>query len=339
MARIFLRVVAGAAGLLLVLFLYGVGVYAPLFDGFAETSLTREFPPRAPVGNRPARRALLVSVDGLAPRVLATTPTPTIDRLIAEGSSAERAHTVMPSITMTAHTTMLTGVGPDLHGVRFNRYQPWRGVGAPSIFDRCAEAGLRCGLFAGKRKFFHFVRDSPGAARYELGADAAAVLGAAAAWIEETDPDFVMVHLAEVDRTGHEFGWGSAEQRAAIREIDARLEGFLSRVQVASPRPLGLLLTSDHGGHGTRHGSDRPDDLDIPWILHGDGVAPPRVTEASALDTAPTLLAILELERASHSNGADPLPGTSRAVPLGEDVSRPRSRASEAARARPDRDR
>ncbi|MDJ0787486.1 MAG: alkaline phosphatase family protein [Myxococcota bacterium] len=294
MARLFLRIVSVGGGLVALLVVYTIGAYAPLFDGWAETTLERPFPEPPPGASRPARRALLVSIDGLAPRVMAVTPTPVLDRLVREGTSAAHAETVVPSITMTAHATMLTGVEPDVHRVRFNRYQPWRGIAAPTLFDHCAEAGLRCGLFAGKRKFFHFVRDSEGAARYAHGEDAAAVLAAAAGFYATADPDFTMVHLAEVDWAGHEFGWDSEEQRAALAELDAVLGPFLEEARAASPRPLVVLLTSDHGGHGTTHGSDRPEDVDIPWILHGPGI-PPATTRphATALQVAPTILSIL----------------------------------------------
>lgn len=35
-----------------------------------------------------------------------------------------------------------------------------------------------------------------------------------------------------------------------------------------------IILTSDHGGHGETHGSSRPEDMTIPWIVAGPGVVP-----------------------------------------------------------------
>jgi predicted AlkP superfamily pyrophosphatase or phosphodiesterase len=237
----------------------------------------------------------LLSVDGLAPRVLGSANAPHLGRLLRDGLHARRARTILPSITLAAHATMLSGLPPAGHGVYWNRYEPWRQVGVPTLFDACAEHALVGGLFAGKPKFAHFAEGEPGVERWRLGADAGAVLDAALAFARERDPDFAMVHLAEVDRAGHVYGWDSAEQRSALEALDERLGPFLDALRAASPRPLAVLLTADHGGHGTNHGSDAASDVDIPWALWGDGIPVAELAEASALDTAPTVLALLGL--------------------------------------------
>jgi hypothetical protein len=97
--------------------------YAPVFDGQAPLRIERlaEAPRHAA-----SRRVILVSIDGLAPRVLAACETPTLRRLAADGASAARAETVVPSVTLTSHASMLSGVGPEAHGVDWNDYRPWR---------------------------------------------------------------------------------------------------------------------------------------------------------------------------------------------------------------------
>lgn len=217
--------------------------------------------------------------------MLARVPTPFLDRLAAEGSVAERALTVTPSITMTSHASMLSGLLPKEHGVFFNRVEPWRKLRFPTLFTVCAEARLRCGLFAGKRKFVHFAEHEPGVERYQFSSSSAEVLAHALAWTRERDPDFVFVHLAEVDRWGHAEGWGSEAQARAIREIDGRLRDFVAALG-RGDRPLVVLVTADHGGAGTSHHEDRPENREIPWILWG--AAPPAdldLREVSTLDT------------------------------------------------------
>lgn len=287
-----LRVAGGA----LVLAALVVGAlllrYLPLFDAQAPEHLEHA----SAAVHRPAtHRVVLVSIDGLAPRVLAHTPTPTLSRLAREGLAASHALTVVPSITMTSHTSMLSGLPPEAHHVTFNRYQPWSRVSVPTLFSACPAAGLRCGLFAGKRKFAHFAEHEPGVERYVFAPEAAGVLAAAAAYLEERDPDLVVVHLAEVDLAGHQSGWDSGVQRTALTGVDALLGAFLGALCRHAERPTAVLVTSDHGGHGTNHGSDLPEDRDIPWILWGDGIAPGVLPEVSTLDTAPTLAALLGL--------------------------------------------
>lgn len=264
-----------------------------VFGSFASAELVRERVALVPRASE-AHRVVLVSIDGLAPRVLAEVPTPVLDRLASEGRVAERAETVVPSSTLPSHTSMLSGLTPAEHGVLWNRYVPWRAFQTPTVFSVCRERNLRCGLFAGKRKFAHLVENEPGAERWLHGESAQEVFAAAARYVTARDPDFVMLHLAEVDRTGHADGWGSPAQKEALARIDAALGAFLEEVSEAGSGRLEVLVTADHGGHGTRHGTGAPEDVQIPWILWGAGIAPGRIPGVvSTLDTGPTVLALL----------------------------------------------
>ena len=61
-------------------------------------------------------------------------------------------------------------------------------------------------------------------------------------------------------------------------------------------RPLVVLVTADHGGSGTSHHEDRPENREIPWILWG---APPPagldLREVSTLDTYRVVRALLDI--------------------------------------------
>jgi D-alanyl-D-alanine dipeptidase len=302
-----LRWLLGALGLVAAAFLaVFLFLYEPLLDRFAPGALDRPLPPAS---GRTGPRVLLVSVDGLGEAVLAAADTPALDRLATEGTRAAVAETVVPSVTLAAHTSQITGLPPARHGIDWNRYLPWKELRVTSLFTRCAELGLRCGLFAGKAKFVHFAEHEPGIARYRRGRDAADVLAHATDFLREADADLAMIHLAEVDATGHSFGWGSAEQKAAIERVDALLAVFVGAARAVSQRPLAILVTADHGGHGTQHGTDRPEDVRIPWIAWGAGVpAGATLAHVSTLDTAPTLASLL---------GVPPPPGAEGRARLG----------------------
>lgn len=269
----------------------GVARYAPLFDGRAALSIDRTSEALG-ARIRAGRRVVLVSIDGLAPRFLEAAPTPALDRLAEEGMRVDGVVTVVPSITMTSHASMLSGLLPEEHGVYFNRYQPWRELRFPTVFSACREARLRCGVFAGKRKFAHFAEQEPGAERYQFGEGAAQVLRQALQYVEKRDPDFLFVHLAEVDRTGHEAGWGSPAQLQAIAEIDTRLGAFAEAL-AGLPRPLTILVTADHGGTETSHHQDTPLNREIPWILWGDAAGIDPSTIGTTLDTYATVHELL----------------------------------------------
>ena len=60
-----------------------------------------------------------------------------------------------------------------------------------------------------------------------------------------------------------------------------------------------MIVTADHGGHDTNHGSDDPRDVTIPWIAWGEGVKPGRLVESSVrtMDTAATVLWLLAVSQ------------------------------------------
>ena len=61
----------------------------------------------------------------------------------------------------------------------------------------------------------------------------------------------------------------------AVRTAD---EG-VARIVAAADGAFGkgqytLIVTADHGGHGRTHGTERSEDMTIPWIAWGKGVQP-----------------------------------------------------------------
>lgn len=245
---------------------------------------------------RAARLVVLVSVDGLAPYARKHARTPTLDRLAREGTSFDNAKTVVPCLTLTSHTSMLSGVSPAVHHVLWNHYDTQRKVRTPTLFTRCLEHRRRCALFAGKEKFLHFAELERGVQRYEQQRRADRVIAQALQYIVSSEPEFVFIHLAEVDVAGHAHGWDSPEQHAAIEAIDAEL-GKLSDALAKVTRPVSLVITADHGGHGTSHGDDVPTDRYIPWIAVGHGIQKLGHTVhpqgVSTMDSAATVLALL----------------------------------------------
>ncbi len=68
---------------------------------------------------------LLVSIDGLMPNQVLQAESlgvavPNLKRLVNEGAYATGVRTVVPSLTYPAHTTILTGTSPAIHGIASN---------------------------------------------------------------------------------------------------------------------------------------------------------------------------------------------------------------------------
>lgn len=66
---------------------------------------------------------LLISIDGLRPEFYQDSrwPAPTLRWLVEKGVAARATRSVFPTVTYPSHTTMVTGVLPDAHGVLANQ--------------------------------------------------------------------------------------------------------------------------------------------------------------------------------------------------------------------------
>ena len=95
----------------------------------------------------------------------------------------------------------------------------------------------------------------------------------AARIIREHRPHVMFVHFPGVDTVGHDKGWGTPEQVAAIGKADEALGVLLAALRGANVAgETAIILTADHGGAGKTHGPDDARSLHIPWIVSGPGI-------------------------------------------------------------------
>jgi arylsulfatase A-like enzyme len=278
----------------------------------APAAILRAAPaaPPAPTsaGAAAGRHVVVVSIDGLRPDAIARYRAGTMQRLLREGRGTLDARTILPSKTLPSHTSMLTGVPPDRHGITWNDDQVvGRGlVPVPTIFAVARARGLHTAAFFSKAKFRHLM--VPGTLDY-----AQAPTGWWGRWSARRTsddvreylartaraggpPHLLFVHLGEPDYAGHSFGWMSWLYGRAVRTAD----GALARVVAAADAAYGpgrytLLVTADHGGHRRTHGSADSVDVTIPWMAWGAGVppGPPLGPGIRTMDTGATALWLL----------------------------------------------
>lgn len=245
-----------------------------------------------------AEHVFVISIDGGKPAVIAKSDMPVLKKLAAEGAYTWKATTIFPSKTLPAHTSMLTGVGPDKHKILWNDYLPEKGiVTVPTVFSIAKQAGFSTAMFVGKEKFRHLllpdsvdefsfnqavshkieksVVDDSGnkIALLEYTVTAKTVAADAAAGILGKKPNLCFIHFTDTDDTGHLFGWGSPEQKHAFADVDAALGVVMAAIHQAGIADSSvIIITADHGGHQNVHGSKSPEDMTIPWIVWGKGV-------------------------------------------------------------------
>jgi predicted AlkP superfamily pyrophosphatase or phosphodiesterase len=275
------------------------------------------FPVARPQRPIPAvEHIVIVSIDGLRPDLALLADMPNLRRLVKQGAYTFWAKTTAVSITLPSHTSMLTGVTPQKHGIEWNRDLPFSEPvysNVPTIFEMAKRVGYTTALVAGKSKFNALCK--PGTLDWvfvasEAKGDNAEVLVNAVKIIEEKKPDVLFVHFPDVDGVGHAKGWGSAEQLACIEKTDRQLGELLAAMERAGVRgSTFMIVTTDHGGAGLSHGADDARSRHIPWIAVGPGVRRNfDLTSSASLevhteDTCATACYLLGLPQAPYFDG------------------------------------
>jgi hypothetical protein len=243
------------------------------------------------------RRVLIVSIDGLRPDAILLAPMPNLIGLMQSGAFTLGARTVFPSITLVAHSSMLTGMCPSKHGVDWNDYLPERGYAqGTDLFDIAHAAGLQTEMYVGKKKLKQITEPS--------SLDNFVVIDSDSALMDRLIADFpqgfgvLFVHLPDTDTAGHAYGWLSPEQLSSLQHTDEVLGRLLAELDARNLRSETLIIvTADHGGNGQGHGSDSRENMTIPWIASGPGIQPKTLTTlVHTMDTAATAAFALGLE-------------------------------------------
>ncbi|NWF64136.1 MAG: alkaline phosphatase family protein [Chloroflexi bacterium] len=244
------------------------------------------------------RRVLILSIDGFRPDAIPLAPMPFLTSLLSQSAYSLTAQTVYPSVTLVAHTSMLSGQCPAKHKVDWNDYIPENGYAQVNdLFDIAHAAEMQTVMYVGKEKLrqitepqstdiFKFINDRDLVITDDL--------------IQNFPSDFrlMFVHFPTTDWMGHEYGWLSGEQLSVLFRADQALEMLVTELDHRGLMSETLfILTADHGGHGTTHGSSLYEDMTIPWMAFGAGVKPAALNSTiTAVDTAATAAFALGLD-------------------------------------------
>ena len=191
---------------------------------------------------------------------------------------------------------MVRSAPPDVHGILDNTPTP--PLGPPSILSVARAAGRSTSVFQSWLPLdalwepdalsFRLTRDEG----YDQAVDAT-IVDAAIARVDSAPPGEVMfVYLSYPDPAGHDHGWDSEQYLAAAAQADRDLGHLVN----ALPADWSVVVTTDHGGHGRRHGTDCNDDMETFVVARG-----PRITRcagwatASILDIAPTVADLADI--------------------------------------------
>ncbi|MFN0103936.1 MAG: alkaline phosphatase family protein [Bryobacteraceae bacterium] len=248
---------------------------------------------------------LIIGVDGLSSDGVRNASAPNIHNLMDRGAWTLKSRGVMPMVSSPNWMSLLSGAGPEIHGVHSNEWERFNFKIAPACKG---PDGIFPGLFgvihAGRPKaalaaihdwrgFGRLVeKNSATYVRHVKGSPAAT--DAAIAYWKERKPRLLFVHLDDVDHAGHGKTWEGPEYKQAVEEIDGLIGKLVATVPLATTL---IALVSDHGGTGTKHGNDTTNELEVPLVFAGPGIAKGEImSPVRNIDVAPTVVKTLGLQ-------------------------------------------
>ena len=242
---------------------------------------------------------IIVTIDGLRADEVGEELTPTLQRMIDEGAWTLSAQTVYPPLTLPAHCSLVTGLTPDKHHIRWNSYKPEMGdLTAETVFDVARRNGMTTAFVSGKQKLQHIVqRDDVDLCSIEQRSDSA-VMDEALGHLHSQRPNLMFVHLPDVDRLGHFAGWTSGRQRQTLEVADRLVGRLLESIETLEMRfSTVVIVAADHGGQDRHHKNIKDTDIvTIPWIVWGDSIEPQMLAPVSITATANTALRLLGID-------------------------------------------
>lgn len=268
----------------------------------------------------PARKVLLIGIDGCRPDAIQAAATPNLDRLISEGAISTNTSILGPretgsdTVSGPGWSSIFTGVWADKHGVRDNEFTGKNYRRYPHFFSLLRQArpdAVTASFCDWKPIHEHILSDAAVAEGVtedlkgpeQWAAADARLAEAAAKYLRGQNPDAVCVYFGHVDETGHAKGFHPTvpEYVAAIERADGFVGELTSAIEArptAEAEEWLVIVTTDHGGRGTGHGDghDVEEIRRVFLIVSGPGVEDPGPERQTYLvDAVPTALAWLRV--------------------------------------------
>ena len=252
-------------------------------------------------------RVLIIGVDGAGGSYVASTPMPQLAALAAKGALRydylnEGALVPNPPAGYGASganwSTIVTGASAAHHGVSDNSFSGSRYDLYPHFFKYLKQKDPS--LFTASIVDWAPINDQildNAYANLEIGGVSDnAVRDAAVNLLQTGDPDAIFLHFDQVDAAGHAAGWGTAQYRQALQNVDGLIGNVMAALNarpgvIAGQEDWLVLMTADHGGQGTGHDASQGlINWQVPFLASGpsvpDGAAIPQGTLRDVATTA-----------------------------------------------------
>lgn len=270
------------------------------------------------------KRVVMIALDGISVAGFEKAHTPNLDALLAEGSLSLTTRDVMPSVTLPNWTSLLSGSGPELHGVVNNGWKVDKFV-LPAI-EKDAD-GYYPSVFAVLKDQ---VRDMKTAFYYNwinlfypqnkknfdevsyLEKDAYVPNYEKALKFIDTNRDYptlVFLYSVHTDHAGHKHKWMSPEYIKSIEEADVEIGKFLEEMKAKGLyKDTHFMFLTDHGGIKYGHGGVTTDEMIVPWGITGPKIKKGFIIEEpnNTVNTASVILHLFKAKQPLSWTGEVP---------------------------------
>ena len=275
-----------------ILFLLSLLLLLPVFI-FAQAATTKH--------------VILIGIDGLSAEGLQYANTPVLDKLISQGVISLKTRGVMPTVSAPNWATILSGAGPEQHGVTSNNWSLGNHSIEPTTND---EDGYFPSIFTLIRKqlpkaetamFYDWdwlgtYVNKKYITREQFVQGHVMITSIALNYIKKEKPLFIFIYYGHPDEVGHSKGHGTPAYFQSINEIDTEIGKIVDAIQeLGISQNTTLIITSDHGGIGFGHGGESMIEIEVPMIIAGPGIRKNVVLESAndLTNTSPTIARIL----------------------------------------------
>lgn len=230
------------------------------------------------------QHVIVIGVDGMSPNGVVNANTPVMDDMMKNGAYTLNARGVLPTSSSSNWASMVSGAGPEQHGITSNGWErddhtlPPVTTGTEDIFPtifgvaRTQHPDMEIGAIYQWSGFGRLIEKSV-LNKDENKADEHATIQEAVNYIKAKTPNFLFIHLDHVDHAGHHDGHKTEAYYQAVSVADSLIGNIIQATKDAGIfGETVFIVSADHGGIGYGHGGETIDEIEIPFIMYGKSV-------------------------------------------------------------------
>ena len=261
--------------------------------------------------NPKPEHVIIIGVDAMSPDGIINADTPVLDEIMLNGAYTLNARGVLPTSSSSNWASMVSGAGPEQHGVTSNGWErddfnfPPVTTGTEDIFptifgvSRTNRPELEIGAIYTWTGFGRLIERT--ALDYDdTGSNDEETMDKAITYIKEKKPGLLFVHFDDVDHAGHTYGHKTQTFYDAVALADTQIGAIIQATKDAGIfDQTTFIISADHGGIGYGHGGETLDELEIPFMVYGKGIKKGYLikNQVYTYDNAATVAHLLGIEQ------------------------------------------